>query len=155
MCSSDLLQFAESERTLRAELTQLDVEVMGAESELAARGDTDLSDEMVRVEQLRERARGLAAVIVERRRSLERDRGQLMDSGVVANLEAEAERLRTELVSVIEGLGLLGPEAEELAAEESAFHDRRTETLQTIEGMGSTTSAASAAAEVQIGRAHV
>ena len=144
--AGDRLQFAESERTLRAELTQLDVEVMGAESELAARGDTDLSDEMVRVEQLRERARGLAAVIVERRRSLERDRGQLMDSGVVANLEAEAERLRTELVSVIEGLGLLGPEAEELAAEEAAFHDRRTETLQTIEGMGSVTTAASAAA---------
>ena len=44
-------------------------------------------DEMVRVEQLRERARGIAAVLVERRRSMERDRGQLMDAGVVANLE--------------------------------------------------------------------
>ena len=147
--AGDRLQFAESERTLRAELTQLDVEVMGAESELAARGDTDLSDEMVRVEQLRERARGLAAVIVERRRSLERDRGQLMDSGVVANLEAEANRLRAEVVSVIEGLGLLGPEADELAAEEAIFLERRSETLQTIEGMGSVTTAASAAAEVR------
>jgi chromosome segregation protein len=147
--AGERLQFGESERVLRAELTQLDVDVMAAESELAARGDTDLSDEMVRVEQLRERARGLAAVIVERRRSLERDRGQLMDSGVVANLEAEADRLRNELVSVAEGLGLLGPEAEALAAEELAFHERRTETLQTIEGMGSSTSAASAAAEVR------
>ena len=77
---------------------QLDTAVLAAEAELTARGDTDISDEMVRVEQLRERARGLAAVMVERRRSLERDRGQLMDGGVVANLEAEAARLRDELV---------------------------------------------------------
>ncbi len=56
-------------------------------------------DEMVRVEQLRERARGIAAVLVERRRSMERDRGQLMDSGVVANLEADAENLRERVAA--------------------------------------------------------
>ena len=135
MCSSDL--------------AQLDTDVMAAEAELTARGDTDLSDEMVRVEQLRERSRGIAAVIVERRRSLERDRGQLMDSGVVANLEADAQRVRDELVAVAEGLSLLGPEAEQLAAEEVAFAERRSETLQAIEGLGGSTSAASAAAEVR------
>ena len=62
---------------------------------------------MVRVEQLRERARGIAAVLVERRRSMERDRGQLMDSGVVANLEADARRLRDELESVLADLSAL------------------------------------------------
>ena len=41
---------------------------MAAEAELTARGDNDLGDELVRVEQLRERARGIAAVLVERRR---------------------------------------------------------------------------------------
>ena len=112
---------AEVERASRAELAELEVAVTAAEGELTARGDTDLSDEMVRVEQLRERARGIAAVLVERRRSMERDRGQLMDSGVIANLEGEAERLRAELVEVEADLQGLGPEAEALAGEEAAF----------------------------------
>ena len=41
---------------------------MAAESELSARGDSGLSDELVRVEQLRERARGISMLLVERRR---------------------------------------------------------------------------------------
>ena len=54
----------------------------------------------MRVEQLRERARGIAGILAERRRSLERDRGQLLDAGVVANLEADAARFRAELDDV-------------------------------------------------------
>ncbi len=138
-----------AEQALRTELGTLDTGVMAAEAELTARGDTDLSDEMVRVEQLRERARGIAAVLVERRRSMERDRGQLMDSGVVANLEADAQRLRDELVAVAADLEAVGPEAEELAAEEAVFHEQRRDTLASIEGISNSTSAASAAAEVR------
>ena len=137
------------EHTLRTELAQLDTGVMAAEAELTARGDTDLGDETVRVEQLRERARGVAAVLVERRRSMERDRGQLMDSGVVANLEADAGRLREELATVEVELVALGPAVEQLAAEEEAFSIQRRETLQAIEGLGTRSSAASAAAEVR------
>ena len=140
---------AEVERASRAELAELEVAVTAAEGELTARGDTDLSDEMVRVEQLRERARGIAAVLVERRRSMERDRGQLMDSGVIANLEGEAERLRAELAEVEADLERMGPEAESLAAEEAAFAEQRRETLETIDELGSSSSAASAAAEVR------
>ncbi|MEI8241018.1 MAG: AAA family ATPase, partial [Actinomycetota bacterium] len=147
--AGDRARFASTEQALRTELGQLDVDVMAAEAELTARGDTDLSDEMVRVEQLRERARGVAAVLVERRRSMERDRGQLMDSGVVANLEADAERLRDELATVFDGLAAVGPEAEVLAADEEMFVLQRQETLEAIEGLASTTSAASAAAEVR------
>ena len=138
-----------TEQTLRSELAVLDTAVMAAEAELTARGDTDLSDEMVRVEQLRERARGIAAVLVERRRSMERDRGQLMDSGVVANLEADATRLRDELVAVGEELAAMEPAAEQLAAEEEAFAHERRSTLATIESISTDTSAASAAAEVR------
>ncbi len=87
----------ERDAELRSQLAALDATVLAAEAELTARGDTDLGDEMVRVEHLRERARGIAAVIVERRRSMERDRGQLMDAGVVANLEAEAGGLVADL----------------------------------------------------------
>jgi chromosome segregation protein len=147
--AGEKITLGQAEQTLRTELAQLDTGVMASEAELTARGDTDLGDEMVRVEQLRERARGIAAVLVERRRSMERDRGQLMDSGVVANLEADAERLRDELDAVVAELDTLGPEADDLAGEESAFADQRRETMEAIESLGATTSAASAAAEVR------
>ncbi|HEY0520720.1 MAG TPA: chromosome segregation protein SMC [Ilumatobacteraceae bacterium] len=139
----------EVEQQLRTELATLDTSVMGAEAELTARGDLDLSDEMVRVEQLRERARGIAAVLVERRRSMERDRGQLMDSGVVASLEADANALRVELDKVADDLARLGPEAEEVAGEEDQFGRERDEALRTINDVVTTSSAASAAAEVR------
>ncbi len=139
----------QTEQELRSELAALDTGVMAAEAELTARGDLDLSDEMVRVEQLRERARGIAAVLVERRRSMERDRGQLMDSGVVANLEADATNLRAELERVAADLVQLGPEAEQLAAEEHEFGAERQQTLFSIDNVATGSSAASAAAEVR------
>src|SRR6478735_5212741 len=69
------------EAELKERLAALDAEVLAAEHELTSRGDTDIGDEFMRVEQLRERARGLSAVLAERRRSMERDRGALMDAG--------------------------------------------------------------------------
>ena len=86
----------ETERNLRARLSALDAAVMADEAELTARGDSTLNDEVVRVEALRGRARGLLAVLAERRRSVERDKGQFMDSDVVAALEVEAAALRAE-----------------------------------------------------------
>jgi len=147
--ASETLSRQAQDQALRAELASLDTGVLAAEAELTARGDADLSDEMVRVEQLRERARGIAAVLVERRRSMERDRGQLMDSGVVANLEADAQELRDELNSVELELGGLGGEEALRSEEEQAFADVRRETLASIDGIASNTSAASAAAEVR------
>ncbi len=138
-----------AEQELRAELAALDISVMAAEAELTARGDLDLSDEMVRVEQLRERARGIAAVLVERRRSMERDRGQLMDSGVVASLEADANNLRLELQRVADDLRQLGPEADQLTSEEQEFGIEREQVLVTIDNVVPSSSAASAAAEVR------
>ncbi len=147
--ASETISRRAQDQALRAELAALDTGVLAAEAELTARGDTDLSDEMVRVEQLRERARGIAAVLVERRRSMERDRGQLMDSGVIANLEADAQELRTDLMAVEAELGGLGAEEESRGEEERAFDLQRRETLASIDGIVSSTSAASAAAEVR------
>jgi chromosome segregation protein len=138
-----------SENELRRQLAELDTAVMAAEAELSARGDTDVSDELVKVEQLRERARGLSAVLVERRRSMERDRGQLMDAGVVANLEAEAARLRDDLEQVARDLSGMEPAAEALAAEEEAFAAERRDTIALLDATSSSSSAASAAAEVR------
>ncbi len=101
---ADKLEGEQSERTLRSRLSALDTAVMADESQLSARGDSQVNDELVRVEQLRGRASGLLAVLAERRRSVERDRGQLMDSGVIATLEADATTLRQELQKVIDQL---------------------------------------------------
>ncbi|MEY2554749.1 MAG: chromosome segregation protein [Ilumatobacteraceae bacterium] len=137
-----------TEQELRSELAALDTGVMAAEAELTARGDLDLSDEMVRVEQLRERARGIAAVLVERRRSMERDRGQLMDSGLIANLEADAGNLRDELQRVADELGQLRDEADVVAMDEVEFGVERRTSMETLDVVSSS-SAASAAAEVR------
>jgi chromosome segregation protein len=74
--ANDKLAGEEAERGLRAKLSSLDTAVMAAEAQLSARGDSGVNDELVRIEQLRGRARGLLAVLAERRRSVERDRGQ-------------------------------------------------------------------------------
>ena len=147
--AGDTITNGDAERRLRADLSRLDTEVLAAEAEMTARGDTDVSDELVRVEQLRERARGLAAVLVERRRSMERDRGQLMDAGVVANLENDAARFAEELSAVISELAGLAPEADALAEEEEAFVTEREQMMSTLQAASSATNATSAAAEVR------
>ena len=121
--ANDKLAGEEAERGLRAKLSSLDTAVMAAEAQLSARGDSGVNDELVRIEQLRGRARGLLAVLAERRRSVERDRGQLMDSGVIATLEADAANLRSDLAKV----------AEQIAAVEAVSATGATDHGSTLE----------------------
>ena len=143
------LDSSTAEQELKTALAGLDTAVMAVEAQLTARGASDVSDQLVRVEQLRERARGLGAVLVERRRSLERDKGQLIDADVVANLEADAARFRAELVDVIAELDTFEPAAEALLAEEQAFQSERSQLLDAVGSDQPTAKAASAAAEVR------
>jgi chromosome segregation protein len=94
---------------------------MADEAELTARGESGTSDELVRVEQLLGRARGQVAVLAERRRSVERDRGQLMDAGVVASLEADVSTAREELARVATAIEESNLQELELARDESAL----------------------------------
>ena len=146
----DRMSATQQEGELKSSLAKLDTEIMSFEAQLSARGESDVSDRLVRVEQLRERARGLAGILAERKRSLERDHGQLLDAGVVANLEADAARLRAELEEVSAALEAVAPEAETLDGEEQAFGDERSrfsEALAATDDGGA--KAASAAAEVR------
>ncbi len=144
------IESATAESELKTTLAGLDTAVMAIEAELSARGQSDSGDRLVRVEQLRERARGLAAVLAERRRSLERDRGQLLDADLVANLEAEAARLRDEIDVVAAELLGVQPQAEELEADEVRFEAERTAALEAVGPSNDSGSrAASAAAEVR------
>jgi chromosome segregation protein len=114
-----------TEQELRSKLAELDTVVLASEAELTALGDTGVSDRLMRVEQLRERAKGLSAVLAERRRSMERERNQFMDSDVIASLEADAAALRTELDDINAALALTGPEVEVLERDEAEFAARR------------------------------
>jgi chromosome segregation protein len=139
---------AQAESALKAELARLDTEVMAVGADLTARGTADLSDRLVHVEQLRERARGLAAVIVERRRAMERDRGQLLDADIVASLESDAASHRDELAAVESELIALRPALDVVAADEAALAAERQGVLGLFDPAPAT-AAASAIAEVR------
>jgi chromosome segregation protein len=142
------LDGAQAESALKAELARLDTEVMAVGADLTARGADDLSDRLVHVEQLRERARGLAAVIVERRRGVERDRGQLLDADIVASLESDAATHRDELAAVEADLATLRPALDVVAADEAALAAERQGVLGLFDPAPAT-AAASAIAEVR------
>lgn len=84
-----------------------------------------LADDVARAEGLRERVRGLAAVVAERSRSLERLRSFEMEAGVVAALEAEATDLVAQMHAVEAEAERLAPEADDLAVAEAELAAER------------------------------
>jgi chromosome segregation protein len=147
--AADRVDAVRLEAELKTELARLDTEVMSLEAQLSARGESDVGERLRHVDQLRERARGLAGILAERKRSLERDHGQLLDAGVVANLEADGARFRAELAEVIDALTQVAPDSEALAADEEAFRAERERVTEALAADGGGTKAASAAAEVR------
>jgi chromosome segregation protein len=110
---------------VRAELATYDTDIMATEARLSAHGGDDIGDALVRFEALRERVRGLANVLTERQRVIERDRNAGVDRDVLANLEAESARLGDEIRSVERDAELLVPEADDLADAERDLADAR------------------------------
>lgn len=125
----------EREQTTRAELDRLTEEVTSDERKLAEHGGDDLGDSLVRLESTRERARGHAALIAERRRGVDRERAAFTDRGVIANLEAEAARSRDDLTRVDAELAELAPDAERLEATTRQLAEDRS-TFETEWGDG-------------------
>jgi len=118
----------QEEASVRGDLGRLDADVLAAEAEMTAASGSEaqaLGDAAGRLEGLRERARGLAAVLAERRRSVERDLRASVDQGVVASLEADAARLTADLEQVEEDRAGLAPRAQDLASEEAALNAER------------------------------
>ncbi|MFT6549090.1 MAG: chromosome segregation protein, partial [Acidimicrobiales bacterium] len=108
-------QMASEQSTHTTDLARFDAEVTAAEDELASRGGDDMGDRLVRLEALRERGRGLRAVLVERLRGIERERSTLFSQQVVVGLEAELERTETKSAELDVEADRLAPEAERLA----------------------------------------
>jgi chromosome segregation protein len=116
---------AGTEETLRSRLRELDASVLRSEAELNAMGGADVGDELTRFEALRERGRGVAAVLTERQRSLAKERESSVDAALIASLEADQARLRDELVAIDQRAAELLPEAEEVERAERALAEAR------------------------------
>jgi chromosome segregation protein len=108
-----------------ATLAKLDAEVLDAEAQLSAQGGDDIGDALLRLEALRERVKGLANVLTERLRGIERDRSAAIDRGVVANLEADAARLRADLDAAELEAESLVPELDRLSGAEAELEAAR------------------------------
>ncbi len=119
-------ELATEDNLLRRTLAELDAGVLAAEAELGHTGGDDLGDALVRFESLREKARGLVAVLAERRRGIDRERGAFVDQAVIATLEAEATRLGSELAAADAEAAALAPQQDELAEAQRALAEART-----------------------------
>jgi chromosome segregation protein len=110
---------AARDRELHDRLAALDEDVIDAEHSLTALGVEGLAEWVARAEALRERGRGLAALLAEKRRGLERELAAAADAGVVETLVADAVALRGELAALDAG-ELVLPDTDALVAVETA-----------------------------------
>ncbi|PZS18621.1 MAG: chromosome segregation protein SMC [Acidimicrobiales bacterium] len=120
-CERAQAGLGEREASLRGALATLDASVTTAEAGASSRHQVGGAETLRRLEALRERARGLTAVLVERRRSAVSALDAAADEGVAANLEAEAARLVAALATADADAAALVPRAEQLALVEVAL----------------------------------
>ncbi|HUR18122.1 MAG TPA: chromosome segregation protein SMC [Acidimicrobiales bacterium] len=111
---------AAAEVRARGELIHLDTAVAGAEAAVSAAGEDHLVETLTRFEALRERSRGMAALLAERGRSVERELRATLDEGVVASLEAEVAGLVDQLRVVDADAAALVAQADQVSAAEAA-----------------------------------
>lgn len=121
------VEAAQRESELRGALRTLDARVVAAEKHLTVSADDDAADALLRVEQLRERGRGLRALVVERARGIERELLAAADEGVVETLVADADALRAELAEVDSDFASLAPTRAEVDAAERRVQALRAE----------------------------
>lgn len=117
---------ANETREIKDELARLDTAITSAESQLSTQGGADIGDALVRYESIRERSRGLVAVLEQRRQGIDRDRSAFVDQAVVATLESEGARLRTDLQEVEREAEGLKPDAERVRIADTELTQLRT-----------------------------
>ncbi|MCU4183778.1 chromosome segregation protein SMC [Acidiferrimicrobium sp. IK] len=124
-------ELGEQEAALRGALARLDADVLQAEAavnEARRRQETaDLGDAVSHAEGLRARARGLTALLEERRRGVARALESAIDQDVVASLEAEAAALVDQMAAAERDAELLVPDEQELLEAEAAVAEEAAE----------------------------
>lgn len=118
---------ARDQRAVRSELEDLGGQIAAGEQRLAGGGDDDSGRALAGLEAQKERARGLAAVVAERRRSVDRERTSTLDRDVISDLESEAGRCRSELAEIAYSSDALTPDRSELAELETALAAMRSD----------------------------
>ncbi len=133
-------ELAASETQLRTALAGLDADVLTAEAEAdeaRSRGErTDLSEAVSTAEALRAQARGVVALIAERRRRIARDVSVAVDADLVASLEAEAAALGQQLRDAEQQGEEHGPEAERIRQADADLAAARQQVTARWSGAG-------------------
>ena len=141
---------AASQADLRAELDDLNARVVNNERRLARHGMDDHSERLARLEGLRARAAGLAAVAIERQRGLDHQRAALADHDLVLGLQAELERCRKELSAVVLTAAAADSDRQRLKHRQERLEaDRAAFSAQWGDAMGFDVSVVSGAAEAR------
>jgi len=99
-------------------LAVLDAAILDAEAKLAALGASDVAELVGRCRSLQERIRGQHNVVGERKRRLQGELAATMDDGSIQALEAQAARIRDDLVTTDSDEKALAPRFEELERSE-------------------------------------
>ena len=120
-------EFGGREKQLTRRLAELDEQVRADEAALAAAGADDIGDVLSRCESLRERLRGVDAVLAERIRSIDSDRQATADGAVLSALEADREQVQRDLADVDAREALLVDETARVEAAETRLEQARTE----------------------------
>lgn len=113
------------DQRLRALLGDLDAQVLATEAQLGALGGRDVGDALARYETLREKGRGLLALLAERARGVERELATSVDAGVIASLESEQAQLLEESEQVERDGAGLEQTARELESAEGELAEER------------------------------
>jgi chromosome segregation protein len=122
---------AEREREVRVRLRELDADVTEAEARLGELADDGSADLVARVGRVRERGKGLVALVAEKRRGVERAAAAEADEGVAASLADEAARVRDRQAEVDDESDQLAPMVAEVEAAEADVARLRAETEAT------------------------
>ena len=123
--SKQRIDLTRQESELKNDLARLDTEVVAAEAELSARGGDELSDQLVQHESLRERAKGLRGIVIERLRGIENDRHSANSYQIVLDLESEIARSEAELAALEVEVASFVPESERLSLLEEELKKER------------------------------
>ena len=124
-------ELAAQEAALRHALSRLDADVLEAEAAVTdarrRQESADLGDAVSQAEGLRARARGLTALLEERRRGVARALEATVDQDVVASLESEAAALAEQMAATDRDAELLIPDERELLEAEAALAEETAE----------------------------
>jgi len=120
-------QFGKRESDLSTRLTELDEMVRASERQLADAGADDMGSVLGRCESLRERVRGVDAVLAERIRNIDSERQATADGAVVSALEADREQIQRELADVDARAKLLAGEVTRVQEAEQSLEKARAE----------------------------